>query len=187
MVMCTYMQAGTQPDLTCLQDGRSHGNNAWAAFDDLAAQRSSRLNSDEPAQRPQAGPNQFDQQATPSSAPSDEEGGGWAAFAADPPAFPSVGPAFAGDPPAFATDASSARQAGHEPDSHTQASSGDNWAAFDDPDAGQHQAAPTGSSRPEASEPQGTNPSDEKPLPHAEFGECNFWRTHPLALVDNVD
>ena len=177
-----------------MQDDRSHGNNAWAAFDDLAAQRSSRMNSDEPAQRPQAVPNQFDQQATPSSAPSDEEGGGWAAFAADPPAFPSAGPAFAGDPPAFAedppafaTDASSARQAGHQPDPHAHASSVDSWAAFDDPDPGQHQTAPPGSIHPATSEPEGATQSDEKPLPHAEFGESNFWRTHPLDLVDNVD
>jgi len=29
--------------------------------------------------------------------------------------------------------------------------------------------------------------ADEKPLPNAAFGESNYWRTHPLDLVDIVD
>ena len=142
------------------------------------------MNSDEPAQQPQAGPNPFDQQANPSSAPSEEDAGGWAAFAADPPAFPSTGPAFGEGPPDFIAEAS-ARQSS-DPDA--QASSAHTWAAFVDPDGSQGREASTGNSHAQtASEQQGKTRSDEKSLPHAEFGESNFWRTHPLALVDNVD
>ena len=169
-----------------MQDDRSPGDNTWAAFDDLASQRSSRLNSDEPAQWPQAGPNPFDQQANPSSAPSEEAAGGWAAFAADAPAFPSTGPAFGEDAPAFPAEAS-ARQSSHHPDPDAQASSAHAWAAFSDPNGSQGQDPSTGNNHAQTSEQQCRTLSDEKSLPDAEFEESNFWRTHPLALVDNVD
>lgn len=173
-------------NLSHLQDDRSHGDNTWAAFDDLASQRSSRLNSDEPAQRPQAGPNPFDQQANPSSAPNEAEAGGWAAFAADAPAFPSTGPAFEEDPPAFPAEAST-RQSSHQSAPDAQASSARTWAAFGDPDGNQGQDASTGDKHAQTSDQQRTVSSGEKSWSDAEFEESNFWRTHPLALVDNVD
>lgn len=145
------------------------------------------MNSAESAQQPQAGPNPFDQQANPSAAPSNEDAGGWAAFAADPPAFSSTGPAFGEDPPSFPAEAF-ARQSNHQSNPDTQASSAHTWAAFGDLDGSQGQDASKGNSHSQtASEPQSETPSDTKSLPHAEFGESNYWRTHPLALVDNVD
>ena len=171
---------------TLLQDDRSHGDNTWAAFDDLASQRSSRLNSDEAAQRPHAGPNPFGQQAPSSSAPSEEEAGGWAAFAADAPAFPSTGPAFGEDPPAFPAEAS-ARQSSQQPDPDAQASSAHTWVAFGDPQGNQSQDASRDNHHAQTSGQQRKTLSGEKSLPDAQFEDTNFWRTHPLALVDNVD
>lgn len=174
--------------MTCLQDNRSNGDSSWAAFDDLAAQRSSRLDSEEPAQQPEAESNPFGQQANASTDSSEAEGG-WAAFAADPPAFPSVDSASGEDLPAFRTDTPERQSDSHQPDPNAEASSGHSWAAFDDPDAsqGQHTAADTSPSQ--SSEQHGKALSGDQlaKSPQSEFGENNFWRTHPLAFVDNVE
>ncbi|KAL3157863.1 hypothetical protein ABBQ32_012277 [Trebouxia sp. C0010 RCD-2024] len=176
------------PNAHYTSDNRSNGDSSWAAFDDLAAQRSSRLDSEEPAQQPEAESNPFGQQANASTDSSEAEGG-WAAFAADPPAFPSVDSASGEDLPAFRTDTPERQSDSHQPDPNAEASSGHSWAAFDDPDAsqGQHTAADTSPSQ--SSEQHGKALSGDQlaKSPQSEFGENNFWRTHPLAFVDNVE
>ena len=174
--LCSYVQLR---QCFGVQDDQSHGDSDWAAFDDLASQRSSRLTSDEAAQcsRPEA--TAISQSTEASARPSEDEGG-WAAFASDPPAF-------GGDPPAFNAE-TSGRQSGHQ--SGTEADISAAWSAFDESNTAQKQSLPEGSvtGKQQSVDHQGpAMQSDDKPLPHADFGESNFWRTHPMALVDDVE
>ena len=169
---------------SAVQDGRSHGDSNWAAFDDLAAQRSSSHESSESARNFESQSNQSHQAST-SAQPSQAEGG-WAAFASDSSAFQPDDAAFQEDPAAFPT-APAGSHVSRDFDPKEHVSSAQTWAAFNEPEASQnhsstdepqtHRVAPSGE----------LLQSDEKPLPQAEFGESNYWRTHPLALVDSVD
>ncbi|KAL0037491.1 hypothetical protein WJX79_010824 [Trebouxia sp. C0005] len=184
-------------------DRRSHGENSWAEFDDLATERSSRLNSAESTQRPESQSSPFTQEQRPSTASSDA-GGGWAAFGSDPPAFPSNDSTFQEESAAFGEDPSS-RQ-GHQKskqsfESDAQSPPSASWAAFDEPEPSPADSTSVGSTQrgqgdtsvvdnAQHGKPDSTTASeqaDEKPLPNAAFGESNYWRTHPLDLVDIVD
>lgn len=174
-----------------LQNQQPQAESNWAAFDDLATERSSRLDSADSAQRPETVESQSSQEEHTSSAPS-EEGGGWAAFASDPPAFQSDNPAFQDESAAF-EDLPSNRQSAQNDrqmsGSHAQSPPSASWAAFDEPSSNQADSPPVKSAQQDSRSDSTSAPmqTDEKPLPHAEFGESNYWRTHPLDLVDIVD
>ncbi len=169
----------------------------------MATERSSRLNSAESAQRPESESSPFAQEQRPSTASSDA-GGGWAAFGSDPPAFPSHDSTFQEESAAFGGDPSSrqSHQKSKQPsESDAQSPPSASWAAFDEPEPSPADSMSVGNTQQghgdtsvvdnaQHSKPDSTTASeqaDEKPLPNAAFGESNFWRTHPLDLVDIVD
>ena len=175
-----------------LQHQQSQGESNWAAFDDLATERSSRLDSADSAQRPETEESLSAQEEHTGRAPS-EEAGGWAAFASDPPAFQSDNPAFQDESAAAHEDLPSNRQSPQNDrqmsESHAHSPPSASWAAFDEPSSSLDDSPPV-KSAPQDSRSDSTSASmqtDEKPLPHAEFGESNYWRTHPLDLVDIVE
>ena len=200
----TLSSSGTlQCDLCLLQDLRSDNDSSWAEFDDLATERSSRLNSAELAQRPESDSSPFAQEQRPSTASSDA-GGGWAAFGSDPPAFLSNDSTFQEESAAFGDDPSSrqSHQNSRQPsESDAQSPPSASWAAFDEPEPSPADSMSVGSTQQgqgdtsvpdnaQHSKPDGAaavEQADEKPLPNAAFGESNYWRTHPLDLVDIVD
>ena len=135
------------------------------------------------------------------------------AFQSEPSAFGEPPAAFQTDSPAFQEGTASGQPessafhegnasgqpqsqqeerqpSGHDQRQDTQQSSSDSWAAFDeDADASQSQAADAhqhSHSKPAGAEVK-SQQVDERPLPHADFGESNFWKPHPLALVDDVE
>ncbi len=146
------------------------------------------MSSAESSQQIESDSSPFDQAGTPSTAPS-EGGGGWAAFGSDPPAFQSDTSAFGNDAAAFASDPSgrySHQNNRQQPDTAAQDPPSASWAAFDEPDAGPSQSVSAGKVEEDKSEGATASMQSDQKL-HADFGENNFWRTHPLALVDNVD
>ncbi|DBB02911.1 hypothetical protein WJX77_008919 [Trebouxia sp. C0004] len=184
-------------------DHRAHGNSSWAVFDDLATERSSRLNSAESAQRPESESSPSAQEQRPSNGLSDS-GGGWAAFRSDSPAFPSNDSTFqkesaasGGNPSSRQSHQESKQPSGSDAQSPPSAS----WAAFEEPELSLADSTSVGSSQQgqrdtsvvdnsQHSKPNSASASqqaDEKPLPNPTFGESNYWRTHPLDLVDIVD
>ncbi len=198
--------SGTHQCYLCLlQDHRSHGDSSWAEFDDLATERSSRLNSAESAQRPESESSPFAQEPHPRpSTASSDAGGGWAAFGSDSPAFPSSDSTFQEESAAFGGDPFSrqSHQKSKQPsESDAQSPPSASWAAFDEPEPSPADSMSVGSTQQgqgdtsvvdnaQHSKPDSTTAfeqADEKPLPNAAFGESKYWRTHPLDLVDIVD
>lgn len=63
------------------------------------------------------------------------------------------------------------------------------WAAFDDSSgaAGHQQQAETTGSLQQSPEQQSGYISKDESMQAADFGGSNYWRTHPLALVDEIE
>lgn len=165
-----------------LQEDRTHGSSNWAAFDDLATQRPSQLDSVfEQSEKtgPQNPPQASGTDAQAASAQPSSSGDDWNAFGST------------------STSWGSAEGSSHA-DSMQQSPPSASWAAFDDPASvegkGGSSQQPANTSGTHLHEPgqqtaghQSEGADPDLQMQNADFGGSNYWRTHPLALVDEVE
>lgn len=162
-----------------LQEDRTHGSSNWAAFDDLATERTSQLDSvfeQSQKQGPETPQQAAHTEPQPTPPQTSASGENWDAFGSSRTDW-------------GASDSSSRATSTHQ----TPPSA--SWAAFDDPpDADSGQLANNSASTQQQQQPlsqqaeqEAGHVNQDESMQAADFGGSNYWRTHPLALVDEVE